>query len=221
MNRFINAVLLFLFIPTLLVTIFVGFDLPIRILRTSGANLPYREEVLMGLGLFFFIILLRRSLRRWMGMRLVSRIEKFKWNTVVSAERKKRVVVYTILEGVIMGCAGLALYIIAPEAWTPALALGLGALDDFIFTLIGRGNNAWRIGLSSKALVIADREVVVLYFTGLRRVSIHQQSIYFDYIKGLQLSFPSDCIEDREREAFFKVLEEQFDPERVYVSKKW
>lgn len=221
MNRFINAVLLFLFIPTLLITIFVGFDLPIRILRTSGANMPYREEILIGLGLFFFIILLRRSLRRWMGMRLVSRTQKFKWNTVVSAERKKRVVVYTILEGVIMGCAGFALYTVAPEAWAPGLALGIGALDDFIFTLIGRGMNTWRIGLSSKALVIADREVVVLYFTGLRRVSIHQQSIYFDYIKGLQLSFPSDCIEDEEREAFFKVLEEQFDPERVYVSKKW
>lgn len=221
MNRFVNAVLLFLFIPTLLVTIFVGFDLPIRILRTSGANMPYREEVLIGFGLFFFIILLRRSLRRWMGMRLVSRTEKFKWNTVVSAERKKRVVVYTILEGVIMACAGFALYTIAPVAWAPSLALGIGALDDFIFTLVGRGMNTWRIGLSSKALVIADRDVVVLYFTGLRRVSIHQQSIYFDYIKGLQLSFPSDCIEDHERQAFFKLLEEQFDPERVYVSKKW
>ena len=91
MNRFINAALVFLYVPTLLLTIFIGFDLPIRILKTSGANLPYREEALLALGLIFFIVILRRTIRRYMGLRIVSKTEKFKWSKLVSKDRKKRV----------------------------------------------------------------------------------------------------------------------------------
>ncbi len=218
MNRFINALLVFLYIPTLLLTIFIGFDLPIRILKTSGANLPYREEILLGLGLLLFILLLRRSVRRWMGVRIVSRTDKFKWNAPVSRERKKRVLTYTLLETFVMGCAGLALYIITPEAWAPMTALLFGAFDGLVFSIIGSSREIYRVGLSSKALIIADREVIPLYFTGLRRVSVHQQSIYFDYIKGLQLSFPSDCIREEDKLEFLQTLEAQLDPDRVLVS---
>lgn len=221
MNRFINALLLFLFLPTLLLCIYIGFDLPIRIVKTSGANLPYRQEILLGLGLLLFVVVLRRSLRRWMGMRIVSRTEKFRWNVPVSVERKKRVNTYTILESLVLTCAGASLYILTPEAWFPAGALILSAADGIVFMLIASTKNAYRVALSSKALMVADREVVLLYFTGLRKVSIHQQTIYFDYIKDLQLSFPSDCIPEDQREEFFTQLEAQFDPDRVYVARNW
>lgn len=220
MNRFINAVLVFLFIPTLFLTIFVGLDLPLRILKTSGANLPYRQEALLVLGLFFFIIILRRSIRRYMGIRIVSKVGKFKWNSPVTNDRKKRVFTYTILEAVVMGCAGISLLVLTEEAWAPGFALIIGSLDGFVFAVLGQFTSAYRVGLSSKALIVADREVVVLYFTGLRKVSIHQQSIYFDYIKGLQLSFPSDCIDQSEQKEFFDTLEAQLDSSKVFISKK-
>ena len=75
------------------------------------------------------------------------------------------------------------------------------------------------MGITSKAVVAADRDVSVLYFSGLRKVSIHQQSIYFDYIKGLQLSFPIDCMEKDQHDVFFNVLEEQVDTEKVFITK--
>ena len=75
------------------------------------------------------------------------------------------------------------------------------------------------MGITSKAVVVADRDVSVLYFSGLRKVSIHQQSIYFDYIKGLQLSFPIDCMEKDQHDVFFNVLEEQLDTDKVFVTK--
>ena len=220
MNRFINALLLFIFLPTLLVDIFVGFDLPLRILKTSGANLPYREEILTGLGLLMCIVILRRSIRRWMGLRVVSRVDKFKWNSAVSPERRKRVIVYTLLEVFILTCAGLGLYIVSSVAWMPAASLWFGAIDGLVFTLVGISKPVWRVALSSKALIVADREVTLLYFTGLRKVSIQQNTVYFDYIKQLQLTFPLDCIEAGKGDEFFEILEAQFNPDQVYVSKK-
>jgi hypothetical protein len=81
-------------------------------------------------------------------------------------------------------------------------------------------NHWFRIGLSSKALIVADREVTLLYFNGLRKVTIHQSSIYFDYIKGLQLSFPLDCIPEDRMDEFFQELEGSINKDKVFFSKK-
>ena len=219
MNRFINMLLLFLLVPTMLMAIYVGFDLPIMFLKTSGAYIPHRDEIFMGLGLVIFIVSLRRSIRRWMGMRIVSKQTKFKWNAPVSSTRKRRIVTYTALEVLVMTFVGIALHEVTRQAWLPALAFLFGALDNVIFAMVGIKGNHYRVGLSSKALIVADREVILLYFKGLRKISVQQQSIYFDYIKGLQLTFPSDCIEDEHRAEFFRLLEEQIDSERVFFSK--
>ena len=219
MNRFINMLLLVLFFPTMFLSIYVSFDLPIGFLQTSGAYLPYKFELFLGLGLLLFVINLRRSIRRWMGMRIVSKKKKFKWNAPVSASRKKRVVTYLLLETLVMTSVAFGLYRLTNEAWMPTIAFLFGATDNIIFAIIGTKGNLYRIGLSSKALIVADRDVTLLYFTGLRKVSIHQQSIYFDYIKGLQLSFPSDCIEEENRSEFFELLEAQLDKDRVFFSK--
>lgn len=211
--------LMFLLIPTMLMAIYVGFDLPVTFLKTTGAYIPYREEIFLGLGLLILIVNVRRSIRRWMGMRIVSKQMKFKWNAPVSKTRKRRIVTYTILEVLVMTFVGVALYIVTPQAWFPAIAFIFGAVDNLIFGAVGLSGNHYRIGLSSKALIVADREVILLYFKGLRKISVQQQSIYFDYIKGLQLTFPSDCIQDEHRAEFFKLLEEQIDQDRVFFSK--
>lgn len=219
MNRFINALLVFILLPTMLVTIIVGFDLPLTFLKTTGAELPYRAEIFLSIGVLILLINLRRSIRRWMGIRMVKQVKKFKWNTPVSSARKKRVATYLILEIVVFAFVGVALYEVSNQAWMPAIAYVYVALDNIIFTIVGFSTNAFRVGLSSKALIVADREVTVLYFSGLRKVSQHQQSIYFDYIEGLQLHFPTDCIPEENRAEFFELLEAQLDPNRVFFSK--
>lgn len=223
----------------MLFTIIVAFDIPIGFLKkyyvdvaidqsgefssniySTTRQLPFQFEIFLGLGLIVLTINLRRTIRRWMGMRIVSRKEKFKWNAPVSENRKKRVVTYLTLEGIVMAFVGIALFVLTSQAWFLAIAYGYVAFDNLIFGLVGAGGDRFRIGLSSKALIVADREVTVLYFTGLRKVSIQQQSIYFDYIKGMQLSFPSNCIQEENRAEFLKMLEDQLDPDRVFFSKK-
>lgn len=207
-----------LLIPTMALTIFVGFDLPIEMFKISGNNLPYKDYIFLGLGMLIVIVITRRSIRRWMGMSIVNKVKKFKWNAEVSKERKSRVRVYLLLEALVMTFIGIALYQVCETALAPGIAFLIGATDSVIFAAAG-GNGRYRVGISSKAVIVADREVILLYFTGLRKISVHQQTTYFDYIKGLQLSFPTDCIQDEEREEFLKVLEAQIDPNRVFFSK--
>lgn len=221
MNRFINAVLLFVLFPTMLITILVGFDISIDMfkIRTTGAQLPYRFEILLGLGLFILIVNVRRSVRRWMGMRLVNQIGKFKWNQPMSDERVKRVRTYNFLEGFVMLFIAITLYVVSPEAWMPAIGFTFCTVDNIIFTIVGVQGKRFRAGITSKAVITADRDVNLVYFSGLRKVTIHQQSMFFDYIKSLQLSFPIDCVKEEERDAFFEVLESQLDRDKVFITK--
>ncbi|MFT5858568.1 MAG: hypothetical protein ACI865_000656 [Flavobacteriaceae bacterium] len=216
MNKFINILLIAMLIPTMFITIYVGLDLPIGFLHVSGHNLPYRDEILLGFGVLMFVVILRKSIRRWMGVSIVSKVKKFVWNAEISQARKSRVRMYLIMESVVMLTMAIGLYMITEVALPPALALALGTLDNIIFGLVP---NKYRVGISSKALIIADREVILIYFSGLRKVSSHQQSIYFDYIKGLQLAFPTNCVDDSDKAKFFEVLEEQVDTDRVFFSK--
>ena len=110
MNRIVNAFLIFVLLITAFISIYVGFDMPITFLRCTGEYLPYKFEIYLGIGLFVFILVLRKAIRRWMGIRIVNRTEKFKWTQPVSLKRKKRVVTYLTLETVVMIFAGVVLY---------------------------------------------------------------------------------------------------------------
>ena len=81
----------------------------------------------------------------------------------------------------------------------------------------------FRVGISSKAIIVGDREVVVIYFEGLRKVSVDQQTIYFDYIKDLQLSFPTNCILDENKAEALEVLQNSLDKDKVmfYNMNEW
>lgn len=213
MNSFINLILLVISLPTLLLSVFVGFDLPIDFLHTTGKRLPYTTEIYLVLGMLIFIIGLRRSIRRWMGVMMVKQAEKFVWNQPISTERKRRVFVYNSLEALVFISLLVAHLFLTSSALFVTLAYLLLALDTLLFVVAN--SQQFRVGLSSKAILVADREVILIYLNGLRKVSISQQTIYFDYIEDLQLSFPLDCLEQSQRESFFESLEAQIDRDRV------
>jgi hypothetical protein len=213
MNSFINLLLLVISLPTLLLSVFVGFDLPIDFLHTTGKRLPFRTEIYLVLGLLLLIIGLRRSIRRWMGVNMVKQQTKFIWNQPISTERKKRVFVYNSLEALVFLSLMLAHLFLSQVAFFVVTAYLILALDAILFLLIN--GKEFRVGLSSKAILVADREIVLIYLNGLRKVSVSQQTIYFDYIEELQLSFPLDCIEPAQKTEFFEALERQIDRDRV------
>ena len=204
--------------PTLVIAIFVGYDLPIEFLKTSGASLPFKFQIFLSLGIIYYIIIVRRSVRRWMGVAMVSKTEKFKWNVSMGEGRRKQVFLYQWLEALIMCSGGISLYYVCPDAIAPASALWVGSLDNLIFMILGQTKKLYRIGLTSKAVVVADREVKVLYLSGLRNVTIHQQTVVFDYIKDLQMTFSLTCIPKEDQVDFKNTLESLVDRDRVFFS---
>jgi hypothetical protein len=215
MNRLTNSFLLFLFFPTLLLAIFVGFDFPIEVLRTSGSQLPYKGLIFIALALLVFIVGINRSVKRWVSLYTVSQTDRFVFHVPVSTERKKRVLVYTLLEAMVLLAVGIALLVIAHDALWCGLAYAFFALDNILFLVLG--SKRFGVGISKKAIIVADREVIVLYFSGLRKVSLSQNTLFFDYIQSLQLTFPVDCIPMDSRNDFLHNLEAVTDKDRVFI----
>ncbi len=202
------------------VAVFVGFDLPVEFLKTTGGQMFYSTIIFLILGVLILMVNLRRSIRRWMGMVLVFKTTKFKWNKPVGKDRTQRIVVYTLLESMVFGFVAFGFYKLTNQAWLPALAFLFPTVDNLLFLIVGLVFKGFRVGVTSKAVIMADRDVQLIYFSGLRKVSIHQDSLYFDYIKDLQLFFPLDCVDSQDRDSFFETLSNQLDKDKVFVTTK-
>ncbi len=215
MNSFINVILLVVSLPTFLLTIFVGYDLPIESLRIQATEIPYLPYIFLGLAAVLFVFSLRRTLRRWSGLYLVNQRSKYVFNAEIKIERKKRVVVYTVLESVILAYLGYAYTAITPLAIAPSIVMYVFSVEGMIFLSYGLLAKKFRVGITSKAVLVADREISVLYFSGLRQISISQQTVYFEYIGNLQMNFPVDCLDGQNKSDFFETLRGQVDENRV------
>ena len=219
MNSFTNSLLIFFTLPLLYLTVYVGLDVPIDFLHTTGSEIPYQNYIFFGFALIYFMLLMWRSIRRWMGMYIVNKKERFKWNMVVSNSRRQRIIVYTLLESGIMTTVAFAMYKVIGQHHLPGIVLFIFSIEGLIFLLVGI-QNKFRVGISSKAVIVSDREVTIGYLTGLRQVTIGKESIYFDYIKELQLSFPTDCIDEKHIDSFRSGIRGIVDKDRVLVRNK-
>ena len=168
--------------PLLALSIFSGFDIPIDSLGLTGKDIPYQNEIFLVIGICIFLIQIKRSSRRWMALHLVNKIDRFQWNEKVSQSRKKRVITYNLIESMVMISLGVGLLFTTTKTLLPASVFFLFSLDSIVFSLYGK--DKYRVGLSTKAIFIADREIILIYFTGLRKITVHQQTIYFDYIEN-------------------------------------
>lgn len=88
MNSFVNVILLALTFPLMTLSIIIGFDLPVEFLKTSGNNLTFTNEGFLILAVLMGLIAMRRSVKRWMGMKIVNTTARFLFNFEVSSARK-------------------------------------------------------------------------------------------------------------------------------------
>ncbi|MES2589928.1 MAG: hypothetical protein V4622_13200 [Bacteroidota bacterium] len=221
MNKFINILLLLILFPVISFTIIVGFDIPLEFLKLSGANIPYKTEIFYSFAILFFLIGGRRSLKRWMGIRMVNQISRFQWNAPMGENRYKQSNLYLILEASLHFFMAFALYQISDLALPIVFVLFVLGLDHLFFALLTKSKNLYRVGITSKAIVVADRDLKVVYFSGLRKVDKQQQSLFFDYIKDLQVSFPTDCIDEKMRAEFKEKLASNLDRDRIFFSESF
>jgi len=221
MNKSINIFLVLFIIPAIAFSIVVGFDISIEFLRTSGKFIPFQKTIFASFAALFFLMGIRRTSKRWSGIRMVNQIAKFQWNEPIDRQRVTQANLYLIIEAVIHFMVSLVFLVLTPKSiWISCVFFALG-FDHLIFCILGNVKKLWRVGVTNKAVVVADRDFKVLYFSGLRKVSVHQQSIFFDYIKDLQLSFPIQSIKPENRQSFVAKLEEKVNREKVFFSESF
>jgi len=215
MNKITNILLLLVTIPIMWICIFIGRDLPIETLKTTGGQLPYQQIIFWSAASIVFLIIARRSVRRWAGMQLISQTEKFIWNQEVSPDRKKRVLLYNFLEALALLCISIGLFETCPVGWPIAFAYGIAVFDGIIFTIFAWFRKGWRIGFTKKALILSDREVKAVYFLGLRKIYIHHETLHFDFIKDLKLNVSFGAVQNKEE--FINALWENLDQDKVFA----
>lgn len=214
MNRSINILLVFFSFPAFAFIICVAFD--IHFLNIPIAELPFKFHIFIGVATLLLLLIIRRSVSRWVGVAMTRKPERFLWSTPVSAERKKQVSLFLVMEAMIALFSMITVLLLTIEAWPIAVVYGIMVLDQFAFLLIAQ--RWFRVGITHKAVVIADREVRLLFFSGLRRIETHQQTLYFEYIEDLQLFFPVNCIPEGKYGEFRAALEERVNRDRVFFS---
>lgn len=219
MNRSVNILLLVISFPALFFTIYVSFDIKIFSAETVEQESLYIQYVFMGLGALLFLVVARRSVQRWVGVGMLRKPERFSWSAPIGKERKKQVRLFFMIEIVVAFAFTLVCYILTPQSWPLQIAYGVLFLDQLIFFFVA--NSWYRIGITDKALLVADREINVMYFSGLRRIEIHQQTIYFEYIEDLQLFFPANCVEEGDYVEFRTALESKLNRDKVFFSEKF
>jgi len=137
MNKSINIFLVLSIIPAIAFSIVVGFDISIEFLRTSGKFIPYQKTIFASFAALFFLMGIRRTSKRWSGIRMVNQIAKFQWNEPIDRQRVTQVNLYLIIEAVIHFMVSLVFLILTPKSiWISCVFFALG-LDHLIFCIVG------------------------------------------------------------------------------------
>jgi hypothetical protein len=218
MNKFSNVLLVLTYFPTLLITIFISFDIKLPFPNYPVDEFIYKKIYII-LSVILFLINLNRSYKRRKNLNRVNEISKFKWNSTISKERIKIINFHNYLEAFIMFVAGFILILLTKAAWLPFIVLCFNALENIFFAYYNSKNNKFRIGVTKNAIIASDRDVFVIYFKGLRKISILQQTIFFDFKNNdLQLKLPINVVPKDKLNNFFEVLKECVDDKKVYFS---
>lgn len=220
MNKFVNIWIVIFFLVSLppVLGLEYGGTYELFGLKLPGEEFEYNSIIytcFAGLILVFGIL---KASRRWMGMRIAKQTQKFLFSVPVSKSRKNRILTYGLLETLCL-FAGVYFYLrISSVTFIVAMAFLFLAIEHILHLVVGFSTNSFRVGITKKAVVSNDRDVSVMYFSGLRKVSIHQQTIYFDYIKELTLHIPVNSIAKENWNEFKVQLKEQVNPDKVFFN---
>ena len=220
MNKAVNIVLVFILIPLFALAIIAGFDLN-AFGVFEGVETPYIHEVfLIGAGITGVLLGLR-GVQRWIGLRIFHQEEKFIWIGTISKERLLRVRLYLILENSYLLLIGMYFLLISDYTIALGWVCIAGFAEALLFILFKNNSRNMKTGLTSQALIVGDRDVRIYYFSGLRKVSVLQDSIYMEYKDELTLSFPINAIQQKDLNEFKDQFLTLINKDKVFVSEKF
>lgn len=220
MNKIYNTWIFIISIVSLPLAFFIGIN---EVYGVFGMEIYFQDfqygDLVLGIAaLLIFMLGFRRSLKKWNGLRIANQKEKYIWNHTVGKERKKRVLTYNLIEVVYFFVLAIVFVSFALEAAIVSLVFFVFIIDSLVNTCVGVWGKKYRVGITRKAIVAVDREVIAIYFKGLNKVSIVENIMYFEYVNDLVLDLSMEHIEKEKQQEFIATLTQQLDPEKVYFS---
>lgn len=188
-------------------------------LKIHGDQFEYKELVFGIAAGLIFLLGVTRSSRKWSGIKIVNQVDRFQFNTVISKERTQGVLLNNSIEIVGFFLIGTVFIIFSKDAIFITLIFLIFIVDSVINTLRGVLGKKYRVGMTKKAIVAVDREVVAIYFKGLKRISITKEQLFFEYNNNdLVLDFQLNTIPQEKQEEFMRYLRMNVDETQVYFS---
>lgn len=220
MNRIYNTWIFIISMLTIPFAFLVGIN---QIYGAFGANttriaMQYQDIVFGIAGVLIFMIGAFRSSRKWSGIRIVNQIDRYQFTTPISKERKERVITINLIEILGFFLLGLVLVIFSIDAIYIALIFCIFIIDSFLNTLRGIYAKKYRVGMTRKAIVSVDREVIPIYFKGLKKITLEQGILYFEYVNDLVIDLQLATIPEDKIKTFLNLLRKNVDDSQVYFS---
>ncbi|MBW7868779.1 MAG: hypothetical protein H3C31_10680 [Brumimicrobium sp.] len=218
MNKIYNAWILIISLLTLPFAFFTGVNEVYGAWDVSLKDYAHRDFIFALSAGLILLIGVHRSVRKWAGIRIVNQKNKFVFNAEISTARRKRVILYNTIEIVFFFLLSIVFVLFSVYASIISLVFFLFIIDNFLNTLLGIYGKKYRIGITNKAIVAVDREVIAIYFKGLKRISFCEESLVFEYVNELVLELPFENVSLEDKEQFITVLKEKVDLTKVYVA---
>ncbi|RYM33888.1 hypothetical protein ERX46_07955 [Brumimicrobium glaciale] len=220
MNKIYNTWIFIISLLTLPFAFAVGLNEVFGIfgLKIHGDRFEYKELVFGISAGLIFLLGATRSSRKWSGIKIVNQLDRFQFNTTISSERKQRVILNNSIEVLGFFLIGTVFIIFSKDAVFISLIFVIFIVDSIINSLRGILGKKYRVGMTKKAIVSVDREVVAIYFKGLKRISITKDQLFFEYNNDLVLDFQLNTIPQDRQEEFMRLLRVNVDDKQVYFS---
>ncbi|WP_107039030.1 hypothetical protein [Brumimicrobium mesophilum] len=221
MNKIYNTWIFIISLLTLPFAFAVGLNEVFGIfgLKIHGDQFEYKELVFGIAAGLIFLLGASRSSRKWSGIKIVNQVDRFQFNSVISNERKQSVLLNNSIEIVGFFLIGTVFIIFSKDAIFITLIFLIFIVDSIINTIRGMIGKKYRVGMTKKAIVSVDREVIAIYFKGLKRISITKDQLFFEYNNNdLVLDFQLNTIPVEKQEEFMRLLRINVDETQVYFS---
>lgn len=220
MNKVINVFSLFLLFLYSIIAIGSIYDLGFSVYQVRSIN--YIKEITILLSVLVLILGLLRVKRRMNGIKDISSYKKFIYSIPISKNQRSQSIVAICIEiaftifftFILLKVQTLDVHHYVLPMLIVIVVLGIENLIFLIRYILDAKKK--RLGISDQFIAHFDREMKLIYYTGLQRIEIYQGMINFKYKKNLNLFLNLSSIPESELVPFFDALKKVLETKNIF-----
>jgi len=186
-------------------------------------QIKFLKEICYGIIVVIALLALLRIQRRWVGIKDIKSFKKFIYKTPLSKKAKTLALVFSVMEIIFLSFF-IAIYFKELSHDVDFLLLPIIivlliiVLEIILFTTIAlKSKNIMIMGVNQNLIAFFDREIHIVYFDGLQRISIYQNRLHFKYKLDLNVFVEIDYIPKENLLEFKKHLEQVLLAKNVFI----